>query len=162
MGILLGPDHPLRIEEEKWNKPWVFAPFPAMVYKARKLPNGKPSVGEANDGATGGAPGSAEVFTKTTQLTVKSEDELRRAKNDGWKETPLEALAYFERLEQEYGNQAAHRLHDDRNLGEKAKAKAEAVDAASFEHVAEIPADPVKRRGRKPGSKNKPKVELSN
>lgn len=163
MGIAWTEDHPYKQEMDKWNKAYVYAEFPRMMFKALKRPDGRVSVGEAEDEAGrapwGGQFGFAEAFTKRCQRTVLTEDEKKAALNDGWRLTQPEALEYFEKLEQERGNVAAHRHHEDRNLGERAKAEAEAADAATSEHLAAIPETPVKRRGRKPGSKNKPKTE---
>lgn len=155
MAIVITPDSELGKEMAKWNKPYQYRPFPKMLYKAQKRPDGVPSVGEARDSAFGGNPGEAEAFSKTCQMLVNDETELTRYVEMGWREGPTEALEFFEEREKAFAESAAQRAHGDRNMGDKAKAEAAAVEASTPEHVAEVPRTPVRRRGRPKGSKNK-------
>lgn len=153
MGLALPEEHPLRIELEKWNKPYRFEPFPRMLYKAHRRPDGIRSVGETNDGLFGGAPGAAEQWTRTCQRTVRSESEMQRAIDEGWRETQAEAIEYFDKLERFVADAAAHRHHEDRNMSPAAKAEAEALDSG-MTHLPEIPEahkreKPEPKRGRR-------------
>lgn len=147
MGLIITPESELGKELAKWNKPYVYVPFPRMLYKARKRPDGIVSASETEDRIFGGNPGTAEAFSVGCQRIVRSEDEEEKAKAEGWRESPDEAMAYHESLERDIADAAAHRAYLDRNMGEKAKREAEAVDAAGMEHAPEIPEAP-RRRGR--------------
>lgn len=155
MAMLISPDSELGKELAKWNKPYRYEAYPRMVYRAKKRPDGRVSVGETDDrlfeGRPGAAdrPGAAELFTSSCQMIVGNEMEHQRAKENGWRDTQAEALEAFEAKERAIGDAAAHRAYEDRNLSEKAKEEVELVEAASFEHVPEIPAKPKRGRPRK-------------
>ncbi len=148
MALVITPESQLGIELAKWNKPYVYVPFPKMLYKAQRRPDGVVSVGEADDRVFGGQPGAAEAFSTTCQRIVRSEDELHRALNDGWREHPKEALDQHEAMERKIADAAAQRNYEDRNMGARAKAEAESADAVGgMEHLPEI-AEAPRRRGR--------------
>ena len=151
MSLIITPESPMGIELARWNVPYVYRPLPRMVYKARQLPGGKWSVAEADDRLFGNQPGAAEQFSTGCQRIVRSEEEHDRARADGWRDTPKEALDFQEGLETDIANAAAERNYQDRNMSEKAKAEAEEYDASgdSMAHTPEIPSA-TKRRGRPP------------
>ena len=140
-------------ELAKWNKPYVYREFPRMLYMAQRRPDGVVSVGEAEDKllrAGPGAPeqpGSAELFNAKCQRIVYSEGELAEALERGWRPTPSEALDRFEAKEKFIADAAAHRAHEDRGMSEAARAEVAKVEAATAEHVAEVPEAP-RKRGR--------------
>jgi len=150
MGLIITAESELGKELAKWNAPRPHPPHPKMLYMARQLPTGRYSVGESHDGIFGGHPGSAEAFSRTCQRIVQDEHEERVAKGEGWRETMAEALAHHEELERFVAEAAAHRHFEDRNLGDLARAEAEAADAETMEHVAEIPEKRKRGRPRKP------------
>ena len=151
MAMVISPESELGKEMAKWNKPYVYRPFPKMLYRAQRRPDGIVSVGESDDmlfsRGTVARPGAAEAFNNSCQKTVNSEDELRRELERGWRETPGEAMAFFESREKGVSTAAAHRAYEDRNMSDKAKAEASEADAATMEHVAEVPVKK-RRRGR--------------
>jgi hypothetical protein len=58
------------------------------------------------------------------------------------------------------GNETAERHYKDQSMSEPARREAEAADmAAGLKQVPSIPEQPIRRRGRQPGSKNKPKIQ---
>ncbi len=59
-----------------------------------------------------------------------------------------EALKAFHAREQEIAVLAANRAYTDRKLSPAAQAEAREADASTSKHLAEIPALPIKRRGR--------------
>lgn len=125
------PDHP----EE----------FPKMLYKARRPETGGPlAVINPRD----------ERFSEANCLTVGDAHEEQRAKDDGWRNTPAEAIARAEAFEDAISVAAAERQNAEKRMSEKARAEAQAVDDATFEHVPEITpalvAEVKKRRGRPP------------
>jgi hypothetical protein len=150
MAMVITPESELGRELAKWNKTYQFAPFPRMLYRARRRDDGVVSVVENDDRLFGGVPGAAEVWSSANQRTVGNESELQAALEQGWRNSPLEAMERFEAKEHAIGEAAAIRNYEDRNMSERAKAEAAAVEAQSFEHVPEIPVAPVKRRGRPP------------
>ena len=177
--ILITPGSEEAKEKAKWEQhhtvytigglqpgnPYVYRAFPKMVYRAQRTPGtGKWAVAQEPPTNFGyhdmqewdRACQSAAQFTKSCQFTVNNEQELKKARAEGWHESAEEALA-FHNLDKIASDAALHRNYEDRNMSEKAKAESAAVEAETFGHVAEIPAQPIKRRGRKPGSKNKPK-----
>ena len=147
MPVVVSPDSELGKELAKWNRPYVYRPFPKMLYMARKRPDGIVSIQETDDRIFGTTPGAADAFTATCQKIVKDESEMQRALEAGWRESQAEALEHHEKREQYKGNVAAHRLYEDRNMSEAARAEAAAVDASTEEHVPEIP---VKRKPGRP------------
>jgi len=160
-GRLVSVDSEEGKERARWQKPWSFAKFPIMLYRAQRRPDGRVSTGEADDrlfkdpdGRT--LPGGAEAFSRSCQRIVgegkdREADEkvLTIAYEEGWRMTAKEALDYFEAKEQSIGEAAAHRHYEDRNMSEAAKAEAAAVDDETFGHVAEIKRKPGRRRANK-------------
>jgi len=123
-------------EMAKWNKPYTHQPFPKMLYRAKmdgsRITLKDPS-GEIAQGCT---------------LVVDSEAELRRAKDEGWREGPSEAIEFQLSLQKAVSNAAAERNFEDRNMSEKAKAESAAAEADADGHLGEIPEQPRRRRGR--------------
>lgn len=136
-------------ETEKWNKAYSYEEYPRLLYRARKRPDGKVSVAESDDKVFGGNPGAAELWTNGCHKEVKNEDEHLKAKGQGWCDDQKSALEHFEKQEQAVAEVAAQRAYEDRNLGEKAKEEAKAVDDAAFEHVAEIKEKPKAKKPKK-------------
>ena len=90
----------------------------------------------------------AERFTTQCQLTIGGPEEMERARRDGWRETPQEALKFAHGLDDDIAKAAAHRAYEDRNMSEKAKTEIQAAEDGTSEQVAEVVATPIKRRGR--------------
>lgn len=84
-------------------------------------------------------------------VTVRDESEERLQVGRGWAPSQQAALDLIEVNQRELARLAANRAHNDRWMSGKAKEEAAAYDETHLEHVAEIPATPIKRRGRKPG-----------
>lgn len=145
--------------------PFRFQFFPAMVYKADRLPgSGKwacsapaPSrFAFTNDNEWARACQEADAFTVSCQKIVNNEEEHKRAleSGEGWRNSPKEALEWRERLEKQIGDAAAERNFRDRNMSEKALAEVEKAEAEHFGHLPEIPEQPRRRRGRSPKSES--------
>lgn len=160
MPIVITPESDLGRELAKWEQPGynpAAHPFPKMLYRANRRPDGVVSVGEADDAVFGGQPGAAEAFNSRCQIIVENEVAMSQAAERGWFVTPAEALAYSRACDKRLSTTAAHRAHEDRSMSAAARAEAAAVEAATPEHVAEIPEKPGRRRGQPKGSKNKRK-----
>ena len=142
--------------------PYVYRPFPKMLYKARQIPPGMDGAGKHATSLS--APAffgfrdqnewqraceGAYNFTKSCQMEVKDEREYDNMVKDGWRDGPQEAMAYAEALQNAVSNAAAERAHADRNMGEKAKAESAAFEEENFGHQPEIPAKPKRKYVRK-------------
>lgn len=145
--------------------PYVKREFPKMLYRAQDW-NGKVACMAAPPNPVDYADPreyerqaeKAMQFTKACQRIVQDEDELQRAFEDNWRYSPEEACEVGEARQRDVANEAAARNYEDRNMSPAALAeKRQAIQEAGV-HVPEgKPEAPRKRRGRPPGSKNKPK-----
>ena len=100
----------------------------------------------------------ARKFTERCQRIVKDEAEHHRAAEDGWRDSPQEAVECLKAKDLGRSTATAERLHEDRNMSPEAQAEAQAqTEAAGGAHQPEIKRKPVRRRGRPKGSKNKPR-----
>ena len=135
--------------------PYVYRPFPKMVYKAELWqgkvvcmatvePNAYVNVNEQMR-----AEEAARLFTEKCQRTVKDEQEYQRALEMGYRDSPPEAVTWLEAKQRSIADAAAERNYADRNMGEKAKAEAAAEVKRAFNeegsHAAEVPEKPIKR-----------------
>jgi len=139
-------------------------PFPKMLYRAQHRPDGRRSIGEANDSLFGGAPGAAEQWARRCQLTVYDETEMTKAFESGWRATPQQALDYLEAQDNAKSNITAERHYKDARMSEPAQREAAAADqAAGLKQVPEVPEQPKKRRGMPKGGwpKKEPKPSLA-
>tara|TARA_R110000868_G_scaffold384852_1_gene652493 strand:+ start:191 stop:541 length:351 start_codon:yes stop_codon:yes gene_type:complete len=73
-------------EMEKWNKPYVFVPFPAMLYRGHLQSNGT---------------------TEVHERIVQSESDQLLAMGEGWTTSPVTAKARVEARENEISQAAA-------------------------------------------------------
>lgn len=142
-------------------RPYRFQKFPLMMYRAQRIFPGLQGAGKiaiavtpprnlgyANDKDWELACQGASQFNTSCQLTVNDEAEMTRAVEAGWRPTAQEALDHAEAREREVGNITHARQSADRNMSEKAQAEAAAFEADNFGHQPEIPAKPVRKRGR--------------
>jgi hypothetical protein len=138
-----------------------YRPFPKMVYRA-ELWKGKP-VCIAAPPDPSEFPNANDVqrveeqvrrFNERCQLTVRDEAELQKAMENGYRESPADAVAYLQGRQRAEADGAAVRAYEDRNMSEPAKAEARAEAARVFDeegrHAPEIAEKPKKRRGRPP------------
>lgn len=136
--------------------PYVFRPYPKMLYRAVVKDNGKavcmepppqPDFFEKSH-EYDRAVRLNDALNKACQRIVQSEAEHLIAKGQGWCETASEALAAHEAEQQAIGTAAAERAYADQRMSAKAQAEAHAADAATHEHVADVPV-PKKRPYRR-------------
>lgn len=145
MPMIIQPESELGKELAKWEKPYVYRPFPKMVYRAQKV-NGKaycvmpaPSQFGWRDAAEyQQAILHAEAVTMQNQLTVQNEDELKRARDNGWRETPQAALDHLEAVEQDIAKAAAEANFGVRRMGEGAQREHKAATDSTHEHVVDV------------------------
>ena len=142
----------------KWERPADYRPenhpYPKMLYRAKHRPDGRRSVMETVDSVVGGYPGAAEQWSRQCQLTVQDDYEKQRAYEQGWRDTPREAIELLEQRDNVVSTATAERHASDLRMSEKAQAEAAAADQTTLKHLPEIPETKVRR---KPGPK--PKVQ---
>lgn len=142
--------------------PYVYRPYPKMMYRAEHY-QGKvccmatpPDSYEFKDEREfQRAQESAERFTLKCQLTVNSEAERSRAMEDGWRESPAEAVEYLLGRDRATGLAAAHREYEDRNMSDSARREIASARESSDTHLAEVPE---KRKRGRPRKVTSPKV----
>ena len=132
-------------------------PYPKMLYRAQHRKDGRRSVHEVDDaffaevderGFRRIVPGAAEQWSRGCQLTVYNEAERSRAWEQGWRDTPQEALASLEQRDNAVSNETAARHYSDLRMSEKAQREAAEADQSTLKQVPVIPEQPIKRRGR--------------
>ena len=126
MPIVINPSSEYAKELRKWEQhhtrfaldeagdsgpghPYVFRPFPRMLYKAHKRANGQYSCVEGTPSpylypdpqSYERACFEVDQFNKSCQRIVQSEADEQREQAQGWRNSPVEALNYAEALEQE-------------------------------------------------------------
>lgn len=145
MGVQISPDSALGQELSKWEKPYVYREFPKMVYYARKV-DGKaiclmpmPSqFGWRDPAEYQMAILQAESITKSNQRIVHDADEEKRAREEGWRETPQAALAHLEAVEQEIGKAAAEANFGARRMSDAAQREHRAATDSTHEHIVDL------------------------
>jgi hypothetical protein len=164
MGAEWSDDSFYKKEINRWNAPKReggmnrngFERFPMMLYHTQEHPiSHRHEVAIAEDVISLDKTRvilDAQAFNSSCQMTVNNEEELERAKRDGWCESQAEAVAWREQWVARLATEAAHRNYDDRNMSDKAKAEAEKAELAIPGHVAEIPERPRRKPGPKPKS----------
>lgn len=142
--------------------PYVYRPYPAMLYKAFKRANGQYKCMDTeplnlalyagNVAAMLAAEAQQEAFNRSCYVTVQSEAEKDAKWAQGWRESPKAALEYAEALEQEIAQAAAEVNFGVARMSEQARKEHADADAATSEHVVDIVGSGAKKRGR-PGRK---------
>jgi hypothetical protein len=116
-------------------RPYQPRPFPQMLYKAVRLPNGQPGcflpMTSVHDE-------QAEAFAKRCQLTVENESQAREAYKDGWRATVADALEAYEQQQQAIGDAAAEVAAAAQRMSARAQDELRAADAATADHVTDI------------------------
>lgn len=111
-------------------RPYEFKPYPMMMHKA-----GRPS---------GGLGADEIIETKVVDTDVQES----LARGQGFRPTPLEALAVFTKAEFDVAELAANGAFHERRMSPNAQKEAFDARQEAGVHIAEIPAQPIKRRGR--------------
>lgn len=162
-GVQYGSESGYAKEYAKWQKPYRFEKFPQMLFKAQVQPlSQRKEVLLARDIISADKTVvllSAEQFNASCQLVVNDESELKRALEEGWRETPKAAQEHEEALQNAIAEAAAYRAKEDARMSPKAQEEARKADESTSRHVPEVTEKPRARRGRPKGSKNRPKVQ---
>lgn len=137
----------------KPGNPYVYRPYPKAMYRAIEV-KGKIRCFDANVDPYAftetrlyeAAVQEMEALNARCFKTVGDEDAERIAKNDGWRNSPLEAIEALKERRKEVGNEAAEREYRDRLLSDNAKAEVRAYEESTHEHVAEVPSERERKR----------------
>ena len=167
-GLVINPHSALGKELRKWEQhrtelvprgtnpgnPYVFRPYPKMLYKAQIAANQQAAcLLPAPDGfrfetqeAYQRACLTVESFNRSCTRIVADEREDRLAQGQGWAESAVEALQVYEAQQQAIGNAAAEAAAQARGMTATARAELAAADASTHQHVTDV-------KGGKKGAK---------
>ncbi len=120
--------------------------YPKLLYKAKKKPNGSMSVGDVTPNAMDfermdqyeRATLYVESFNRSCQKLVRSEDEERSAKREGWCVTQTEALDRAEALEVDMARASAEAIAASKRMSPKAQEEFKAAEDATSDHVTDV------------------------
>lgn len=160
MGVVINPESDLGHELAKWEQhhtrlvgdgqnpgnPYVYRPYPKMLYRAQRLPNGQircvaapPNPLHFNDPKDYEREFErTEAFNKACQRIVGDESEHLIAQGQGWCEDIPAAMAQAEREAAAISTAAAEAAYQAARMSERALAEFAAADAASEHHVVDV------------------------
>lgn len=116
MGVVRTGETAQDQELARWDKPYRFEPFPAMLYRGILRSDG------------------VQDF-ETTIVAHAAEQQRKQA--DGWVDSPLKAKQQVERQQQDIALAAAENAAAATRMTGKAKRELQAREAATYKHVAE-------------------------
>lgn len=141
-GIVHAPGSSHSREMAKWEMGWSpygppgrprelepFHEYPAAMYRMKRGP-------------------IATQFVVDSYVEAADENQRVNLESQGYRMGRKAAQDYVVEIEQMVAVAAAERNYQDRNMSEKAKAEAEAVELKTIHHVAEIQEAPKRKRGR--------------
>jgi hypothetical protein len=161
MGVVISPDSELAKELQRWEmfprhnvngeilpagRPYVFRPYPRMLYKAIQARSGKygcmaapvTPFGWRDQQEYERAVAEADAFTKACQRIVGSEAEQKVAEGEGWRETAAEAMAFQDGLQADIARAAAEAAYTAQGMTDKARREFEAAGDATEFHVTDV------------------------
>lgn len=133
--------------------PYVYRPFPAMVYKAIERqgkvicmdPMPAPHDFERADQYERACL-SVDTFNKSCQKIVHDDSERAIAFNDGWRGSPKDAIEALHERNKQIATAAAEVAYHAQRMSEQAKAELAEADASTDEHVTDV--KPIMKRGK--------------
>jgi hypothetical protein len=126
--------------------PYQFRPYPMMLYKASKGSDGifrcledepDPLLFEKPD-AFQRAVDRTRRANEAATMIVGSKDEEEKARGNGWRRNPTEAMDFCKGLEDDMARAAAEAAASVRKMSPKAQDEYTAAEAASAEHVTDV------------------------
>ena len=175
-GLVINPHSALGKELRKWEQhrtelvprgtnpgnPYVYRPYPKMLYRAQPLPNGQTAcLAQAPNPYTFERPEAferavlmVESFNRSCTRIVSDEGQERIAIGQGWALDPKAAMAVYEQEQQAIGNAAAEAAYAAQGMTSKAREELKAADASTHQHVTDV-------KGGKKGAKAITAVEES-
>lgn len=160
MGRVISPESEEGKELAKWEQfpanwngnvvqagnPYVYRPFPKMLYKATKREDGRIVCLESEPAMSAFLTmdsyqrevARVHAHNASACLTVGSADEMERAVRQGWVEgSPLDAIARLKAFEDEIANAAAEANAKAVGMTDKARRERNKRESATDEHVPE-------------------------
>lgn len=132
-------------DEDPPGNPYVFRPYPKLLYKAITRSDGRAVCMEPQPVPRGGGDQAEAQFqyelllwerhTQACCKRVQSADEERQAQGDGWRATPKEALDHHEALQQDIAKAAAESAYAAQRMTSKAQAERTKLEQTSSGHV---------------------------
>lgn len=147
-----------QLPHSKWafgnpGNPYVFRRWPAMMYRAERR-NGKIMCMESEPQAyefqnpqnyIHALEGSRHFTQKCTRI-VQGQEEWSRAMEEGWRDSPQDAIKACEEKENARSQVIAHTNYEDRNMSERALAEKSAAELANGNvPLPEIAEKPIRR-----------------
>lgn len=166
--VVIAPHSALGKELRKWEQhithltpagtrpgnPYVYRPFPKMLYKAEKHPqSGQPVCVMANPHPWHYASADELQHAQNMQASwntnhqriARDEGEEALAKGQGWANSPAEALELFERSRIDISRVAAEANYTAARMGDQAQREWKEAADATADHVVDVQG---KKRGR--------------
>lgn len=135
--------------------PYVFRPYPKMLYRAQRKLNGQwrcmeptphpyeyPTVDEYQRAVL-----ANESFNRSCYRLVQDESEERLAKGQGWSESPTDAMDLCQKEQDAVGTAAAEAAYAAAHMSEKAQREYDDASRQTSAHVTDVKGS---KRGRKP------------
>ena len=134
--------------------PYVYRPFPKMLYRAERASNGQttcvlpsPSPWDyPNPEELARQQLHQEGWNKQHQRIVNSESEMLIAKGQGWAESPSDALELYEQRQIAISDEAGRVAYQAKRMSDKAQRELKQADESTDAHVLDV--KPVRKRGR--------------
>jgi len=134
--------------------PYRYKPFPKMLYRAENYKGKACCMAAPPDPHDFADPREyeradegARRYSEKCQKIVGNEQEMSRAMEDGWRESPDAAVTYLLGKDKAKSTDTAHRNYEDRGMSDAAKAEAKRATEEAGEHLPAIPEAPrVKRK----------------
>lgn len=124
---------------------YAYRPYPRMLYRAIQrmgkhlcCPPPPDPMGFATDKEYERACLDMEQIGRQSTRVVQSEDEERRAKNEGWRDSPDAALAALKAEEDAIATAAAEAAYAAQRLTEKARAEFDQAQVGTARHVTDV------------------------
>jgi len=172
--VVINPHSDLGKELRKWEQhyghltppgtrpgnPYVYRPYPKMLYMASRQENGQAASVLPNPHPWNypnaldleRAQLAQENWNRGHQRIVKDEAEERLAKGQGWTETPQSAIDRYDEQQKAIAEAAAQAAFSALRMSEQAKRELKRADASTDAHVVDVKPISGKKRGRKPKS----------
>lgn len=136
--------------------PYVYRPYPKMLYKASRQENGQPACvlpaphpwNYPNPQDLERAQLAQENWNKGHQRIVQNEAEERIAKGQGWTNSPVTALEFYEEEQKSIAEAAAQVAFQAVRMSERARQELKDADASTDAHVVDVKPISGKKRGR--------------
>lgn len=141
--------------------------YPTMLYKARPNAQGKvvcyepypPEYLFSDPGSYNRACSEVDVLNRENTILAHNADDKAQREREGWRDSPVTAIAYYEGLQQDIAQAAAENAFAVSRMSAKAQAEYRDAEQATHAHVTDVVGR--KKPGRKPKVVAPRDVEMS-